>query len=240
MLNSMSKQVKEQESATSKTARVSLTNFLHRQNTMETLRRDRLEILKSEQAPTLQPELCERSRMLAERWCARQAEAVDGKSDSVLEQDCLFAPTINKISQKRKSRGCKDMSAGDQARREASIVCLREQAEEQESDVVRFEPRSTDDGAGCWRRILKDRDAYLAHVDRTRKKNFALNEEMQQAEFERTCTFKPHVRPAPVFVRRMAESHRLVREKNPEVLVGSGAIITCPLSCEGTSRENHK
>eukprot|EP00927_Polykrikos_kofoidii_P027611 TRINITY_DN24224_c0_g1_i1.p1 TRINITY_DN24224_c0_g1~~TRINITY_DN24224_c0_g1_i1.p1 ORF type:complete len:498 (+),score=65.25 TRINITY_DN24224_c0_g1_i1:88-1581(+) len=215
----------------------SFTNFLHRQNVLEADRKEKLSKLEVETAPTLRPQLCERSIRLAERQRRPQRPAsagsiVGGRGDAGgatasrtarvtrEEAECTFKPKITKEAAQRDPRGLEQLSAGDMKRRQDRLDKLRTELKKREPKDETFAPEVQEyNGVKSRLRLRDASDNLLERMERMR------NDEMKRCEFqarksrekeEAELTFKPQVRPAPEFVRRMAESYRMVRAMKEE------------------------
>jgi len=214
-------------------AEISFLGFLQRQNFHEECRRERLEHLESVHAPTLQPELCNRSVRLAERRQARlasggvpeasRARGCSGGGNGKVhpswpwpDLECSFRPKITAAAQQRDRRSFSELSAGDHKRREAKLKRQREKKKETEMQSFSFTPQVNEFcGVQSRLRIQEDPDMYLQRVEKERTQQDKRREAEQRKIIEQEaaeCTFKPDVNPAPNFVRRMAESYRLVRQ----------------------------
>lgn len=205
----------------------SFGTFLQRQNACEEWRRERLDSIKKETAPTLRPELCDRSMQLASRHRARcerrneqQQQGRSGDSDgkeSAPEPECSFRPVITEAAKQRERRSLSELSTGDQRRREKKITAAREQQRAKEMKEVPFAPNiNTGTDAQSRIRALKEPDSYVTRITKqmTLKKGRVEQERQRRLEKEvEECTFKPKVKASPDFVQRMAESYRLVREQ---------------------------
>eukprot|EP00928_Gymnodinium_smaydae_P048319 TRINITY_DN32298_c0_g1_i1.p1 TRINITY_DN32298_c0_g1~~TRINITY_DN32298_c0_g1_i1.p1 ORF type:complete len:699 (-),score=118.41 TRINITY_DN32298_c0_g1_i1:23-2119(-) len=217
-------------------------NFLHRQSHLEEDRRSRLARLEQENTPAHQPSLCDRSIRLAERQRARRGSGSRGRlerSASVTSDpnalECTFKPKITREAAKRQPRSVEQLSAGDQKRRQARVEKLRSEKERKEQQAANYVHEVKDyNGVKSRLRILEDPDTYVERMEKVRKaaadrvaKDAARGRDRELAE----CTFTPVVRPAPDFVRRMAESYRSVRnlkEKEKENLSQSGCEVAKP------------
>lgn len=207
----------------------SVMRFLQRQNDCEVGRRERLNMLESELAPTLRPELCERSVRLAEKRQMRLASVAvagggskrgegtdrDGKQivRTELEQECTFRPKITEAAAQRDPRSLEDLSTGDQKRREAKLAKVREDLKKK--DVSSFAPKVNDfQGVGGRLRILDEPQTLLERITASHKAALLRRErDLRKSQDQELacCTFAPQVKSAPAFVHRMAESHRQAR-----------------------------
>jgi len=211
------------QSDTSLTDGAAVARFLERQNCCEVERRGRLQQMKAETAPSWQPEICERSARLAERRQYRLAVGASSGLDSScrqnaaqpaeLETECTFRPSITPYAAQRDARSIEDLSLGDQRRREARLAKLRARAEVQEASS--FAPKVNDyEGIGGRLRIRDDPQTLLERItvagkaaDKRRERDLKRLEDQEMAG----CTFSPQVKPAPVYIQRMAASHRAAR-----------------------------
>jgi len=210
-------------SDTSLTDGAAVARFLERQNCCEVERRERLQQIEAETAPSWQPEICERSLRLAEKRELRLVVSDSSGLDSSrrrtaahtieLEQECTFRPAITTAAAQRGSRSIEDLSTGDQRRREARLAKLRAMAELQEASS--FAPKVNDyEGIGGRLKIRDDPQTLLERItvagkaaDNRRERDLKRLEDQEMAR----CTFAPQVKPAPVYIQRMAASHRAAR-----------------------------
>jgi hypothetical protein len=215
----------------------SIISFLHRQNECERLRRERLEDIFVETAPTLQPTICDRSALLAERRRSRREQS-SSDSRSLLgiaadadalkgvlklqDQECTFKPVITKLAKDMELTSISVRTEGEMKRREAKAAKLREELREKEMQGVSFEPNlNTADTlppelaqVPSSIQVLEKPDAYLKQLEKKRLNTEKAHEREKKRNLEKEmaeCTFKPEVRSAPEFVQRMAETYRLVR-----------------------------
>lgn len=211
----------------------SFISFLHRQNTCEEWRRERLSSIKAATDPPHRPVLCDRSIQLADRHRARRERSLEkggidtnaAAKEPAKEQECSFRPQITEAAKQRERRSLSELSAGDQRRREAKMDRLREQFAKEMKDET-FAPHfyNTVEGVQSRLRVLQDPDSYLERVAKARSIQATRCEQERKrllAKEAAECTFKPQVKSAPQFVQRMAESYRLVRslkEKENESL----------------------
>jgi len=177
----------------------SFVSFLHRQNTCEEWRRERLDHIKSETAPTLRPQLCNRSVEIASRHSRRERSLEREGSKRVIsgretgpEPECSFKPRITKAAKQRERRSLTEMSAGDQRRREAKVMKERERQRALEMKDVSFSPHilnSIDIESRI--QVLKDPDHYVERVARSKT-----SRELK-CEQERKLALKRRWRSAP-------------------------------------------
>jgi len=135
--------------------------------------------------------------------------------------ECTFWPKITPVGQKMGRRSLSELSAGDQRRREAKMARLREQFRQNEMKGLSSKPKvntkyNKNAGVNSRLRVLEDPDGYLLRQEENRKKKSARCEEELKGRIEeerKQCTFKPEVMgQCPVFVKRMAESYRIVKD----------------------------
>ncbi|CAK0892025.1 unnamed protein product, partial [Prorocentrum cordatum] len=215
--------------------------FLDRTSRFEQERSVHLHQLRASTAPSLAPELDEHSRRLAERRRRRAGEGTwdpwescgggstaagssggsgsrpaEAPRSAASGEGPPFAPRICDASRGREPKGPEQMSTGEAQRRAERTARLRQEAETR-AEVPAFAPHVTDyQGIGGRLRVLEDPGGLLERIaEQRRGQEERLGErrrQLQAAEDQR-LTFRPEVREAPPLVRRMAASHRLLREK---------------------------
>lgn len=222
-IHSQASSVRRSHSSGSFVADASLMQFLERQNSHELRRRRHLSEVESRSAPTLQPEIGDRSRRLAERrrhqeatGTARSVRAEPKTTDELQERKCTFKPKLTKMGRDHDCRGVEQLASGDVERRKERLEKTQKDMEKQEVAGL-FTPKVKNyNGVGSRLRVMKEPDSFLermaqfkdAEMSRVRQKN-TLREQREKGE----CTFTPKVLgAAPDFVRRMAESHRAARD----------------------------
>mmetsp|Transcript_45434 Transcript_45434/g.82176 ORF Transcript_45434/g.82176 Transcript_45434/m.82176 type:complete len:777 (+) Transcript_45434:1-2331(+) len=227
-------------------------DFLERQNHFEEQRLGRLEEVNRCNASPHSPALCttsrklvDRSRKRSEQDCEvflrltsatslspRGASAGPSANSGVLDNrsstggtsgnELTFRPQINVASSRRPARSCTELSLGDQQRREARMLELREEVLQQRLDEQEglFSPNlctpPPEVRAQSRLRLLEDPDSYLGRVAKgqlTKKFEREVHLQRKAEEELAECTFAPKVnKGAPAFVRQMAESYRSARE----------------------------
>lgn len=201
----------------------SLQHFLERQEVHEAQRQRHMTYLERQTAPTLQPEIGDRSRRLAER---RRHQEVTGVAPSVRcepksteelqERKCTFRPKLTQLAKERSYRGLEMLAFGDGERRREKIAKQKQEFEKQEVQGL-FAPKvKTYNGVGSRLRLVNESDSLLERMTDDRERELTrvrlknqIREKNEQAEY----THAPKVLgDAPKFVRRMAESYRAARE----------------------------
>jgi len=166
------------------------------------------------------------------------AEAASAVDINLQASGCSFRPKIRPTSARRPARGCVELSSGDLERRQARAAQLREQLEEEEMQLAPFTP-SLNEASLHVRgrlRVTEEPGLYMAHlkerscaVEAERERELRRRDEKALSE----CTFRPKVNEggAPVYVRRLAESHRAakgLREKENQVQLGADSAKPRP------------
>eukprot|EP00440_Ansanella_granifera_P072239 gb/GFBE01078393.1/.p1 GENE.gb/GFBE01078393.1/~~gb/GFBE01078393.1/.p1 ORF type:complete len:550 (+),score=73.97 gb/GFBE01078393.1/:1-1650(+) len=216
----------------------SMLCFLQRQNLCEEARQQRLQSIEASTAPSLRPALCQRSLQLVTRSQRRAADAADAtpavrscperpqtapgrtsaspppkpaRPRTATERECTFAPKITSLARQREPRSFSELGPGDQRRREKRARQRREVTEKQEASRYSFKPEVRSyQGIGSRLRVLEDPDTLLERMARSRE---AAMRNARNAKKVEEYPFHPEgVKPAPELVRRMAESHRALRE----------------------------
>lgn len=192
--------------------------FLRRQNEFHREREEWMaEKVEMEEDEMFKPRLCTKSRAMARGKIRSDGPVPEyrGVTRRTSAPSYSFQPDIRPRSKALPRRSSYALSVGDQIKKEDTIRRLREELYiEKASNAEREEylratvPRINavpDDAADALRERVTQRK-----IERQK----AAIERKQQRDAEETneCSFQPKIKPAPAFVRRVAESYRLARQ----------------------------
>eukprot|EP00743_Colponemidia_sp_Colp-15_P005027 GILK01005414.1.p1 GENE.GILK01005414.1~~GILK01005414.1.p1 ORF type:complete len:555 (-),score=87.07 GILK01005414.1:220-1884(-) len=204
--------------------------FLQRQNILEANRQDRLARVQSSVQFQPKPELCPKSKVLAEKrlrksgggdFLTRVEQHCLKREQSFHEMaahtpsDCTFQPQINDASRVLKPRTAEEMSVGDMMRKENSLRAMKLQIEKRELEVATFKPKLTQkEGVSSRLKVVSDPDTYIERIQKSARIQCERAKRVQESLDEQAtkeCTFKPKIHEAPAYVTRIAKSMALTR-----------------------------
>lgn len=196
-----------------------MIRFLERQNDKEEERLNRLEELQAAASPAGRPELNERSIRLAERRRERTGEQPTDPRPykppaaevAPIEAECTFRPHITKAARDARTRTPAQLGPEDYKKKLAKREKLVEEKEKKELEQMRDPQVRNYNGIGGRLRILEDPDGLLERLAKKRAREQKVAEKTIQERLQQemaACSFKPEVKDAPAFVRRMAATRR--------------------------------
>jgi hypothetical protein len=205
-----------------------LDEFLQRQETHERRRREHLERRLADEEGTLgRPRICKRSvelveqrsdasflerlRESTERRRRRQAEVTT--SDAA---ECTFHPRISPLAQRLRARTPSELCDGEMLKKETRLNQMRLALTREELREATFRPQLSAHAvaASGTLRLNEDPAGYVERLRARVEKEQALRRELleaKEAEDGKECTFRPQIRQAPDFVKRIAASTRQLK-----------------------------
>ncbi|CAE8656881.1 unnamed protein product, partial [Polarella glacialis] len=138
------------------------------------------------------------------------------------EADFSFRPKITSLAKQREVRGTSDLSLGEQKRRDLRSKCRKEEFTKREAGRYSFKPQvNSYNGVGSRLRVLEEADTLIERMARSRQATLSrcqMDVTRIQEKTDAENTFHPQVKAAPELIRRMAESHRALRELRQQEL----------------------
>lgn len=193
-----------------------LNDFLARQQKFLEEKQNKLQQRLRE--PAHQPKLCQRSTLIAKGTFEERCQDIAKRrsSNPSPQPGGKFKPKISALGRASRQRSIEELCYGDAERKQIKIEQLRklyesEKARNFEATFVTY-PSSIEGTSK-----LRLRDASDSYLDRIRdaKEKRACREASYQLEREARelaeCTHAPTIHEAPVFVKRVAHSMRLLR-----------------------------
>eukprot|EP00397_Hematodinium_sp_SG-2012_P021568 GEMP01022293.1.p1 GENE.GEMP01022293.1~~GEMP01022293.1.p1 ORF type:complete len:430 (-),score=96.43 GEMP01022293.1:1099-2388(-) len=197
---------------------VQWNGFLQRQNAFYRERDEWVtEKTEREQHAMFRPRLCLRSRAIAAR--TKNTAALDCKAIArqTSAPSFSFQPEIRERSKRLPRRSSYSLSIGDQMKKEDTIRKLREELQQEKDEKTKTlnAGRETEVSRVNVEKVHVVPDSLRERVaQRTIERQKAAQEEkeLRDAEADKECSFRPKIKAAPAFVRRVAESYRLSRQ----------------------------
>ncbi len=152
-----------------------------------------------------------------ERHVQRKQSAEQSK-EVVPDENCTFAPKINKNAEKLRPRSSFEMSRGDLLRKETNRRMLKLQTEQQELTNMTFRPQishyAKESGVKSVLQLSADPSQFLDwYQNKAVEKENERQETLRRREDEEVegCTFSPKTIDCPAYVRRIAKSMAVVK-----------------------------
>jgi hypothetical protein len=146
----------------------------------------------------------------------RQSE--EQNREVVVDENCTFAPRINKNAEKLRPRTSFEMSRGDLLKKDTNRRMLKLQTEQQELSNMTFQPQishyAKENGTKSVLQLSSDPSQFLDwYQNKNQEREAGRQQELKRREDAEVanCTFSPKTIDCPAYVRRIAKSMAVVK-----------------------------
>eukprot|EP01034_Spumella_vulgaris_P021661 gene21661-27702_t len=136
----------------------------------------------------------------------------------VVDENCTFAPRINKNAEKLRPRTSFEMSRGDLLKKDTNRRMLKLQNEQQELSNMTFQPQishyAKENGTKSVLQLSADPSQFLDwYQNKNQEREAGRQQELKRREDAEvaSCTFSPKTIDCPAYVRRIAKSMAVVK-----------------------------
>jgi hypothetical protein len=158
----------------------------------------------------------------------RQSE--EQNREVVVDENCTFAPRINKNAEKLRPRTSFEMSRGDLLKKDTNRRMLKLQTEQQELSNMTFQPQishyAKENGTKSVLQLSSDPSQFLDwYQNKNQEREAGRQQELKRREDAEvaSCTFSPKTIDCPAYVRRIAKSMAVVKAARSSSSSGSYA-----------------